>query len=107
MLESKDGTYIRVIGGKGNANGQFLGPSRICISQDGLKLYVADTSNHRVQVLESDGTHIQTIGVRGNADGQFIFPQGICLSPDGGELYVAHSSVSSLIDFKFHPLPLA
>jgi outer membrane protein assembly factor BamB len=54
----------------------------IAWSDDGT-MYVTDTDNARVQVLDSEGTLIGTWGSRGDEDGQFKAPVWIARSPDG------------------------
>ena len=52
VLRYSDGAHVRTIGSFGSGNGQFHGPcGGIAIDSDGL-IVVADTCNHRVQVLE-------------------------------------------------------
>ena len=47
-----DGAHVRTIGSQGSGNGQFNSPfGGIAIDSDG-RIVVADTNNHRVQVLE-------------------------------------------------------
>ncbi len=52
VLRYSDGAHVRTIGGQGSGNGQFYSPyGGIAIDSDG-RIVVADTLNHRVQVLE-------------------------------------------------------
>ena len=52
MLRYSDGAHVRTIGSGGSGNGQFSFPyGGIAIDSDG-RIVVADTYNHRVQVLE-------------------------------------------------------
>jgi tripartite motif-containing protein 71 len=52
VLRYSDGAHVRTIGSVGAGNGQFYIPSGgIAIDSDG-RIVMADTSNHRVQVLE-------------------------------------------------------
>ena len=43
-------------------------------------LVVADTGNHRVQVVREDGTFVRWFGSEGLEDGRFI---DVCVGPDG------------------------
>lgn len=56
---SSDGTYISSFGGTGSEPGKLSCPHGISIdTRNGEpELYVADRSNHRIQVLTLDGTH--------------------------------------------------
>jgi tripartite motif-containing protein 71 len=52
VLRYSDGAHVRTIGSEGSGNGQFNRPcGGIAIDSDG-RIVVADTNNHRVQVLE-------------------------------------------------------
>ena len=52
LLRYSDGAHVRTIGSGGSGNGQFSFPyGGIAIDSDG-RIVVADTYNHRVQVLE-------------------------------------------------------
>ena len=46
-------SYISKFGSNGQGNGQFSNPRGICIDQEG-KVYIADYSNHRIQVFHND-----------------------------------------------------
>lgn len=90
VFNAIDGTLIRTIDSPGRKND-------ICISHDGEVLFVADFSNHQIQVLRAtDGTPIQSIGKE-----RIRYPNSLCLSQEG-ELYVADGSnsikVFSVID---------
>jgi len=53
----------QVIGHYGTGNGQFRHPRDVAVSRDG-KLFVADTYNHRVVVLNADGSHYRNLGAK-------------------------------------------
>ena len=65
----------------------FVNPSGIAIDNDG-NMYVADTSNDRIQKFASDGTFQKTWGSSGTSDGQFDQPVGIAVDATGN-VYVA------------------
>jgi tripartite motif-containing protein 71 len=74
------------IGSAGSGDGQFDSPSGVDVDGDG-NLYVADTSNHRVQKLAADGTFLTKWGSRGAGIGEFDAPH--CVTVDGeGNVYV-------------------
>jgi streptogramin lyase len=83
-----------IIGSLGNGNGEFNYPSDISVDSNG-KLYVADLSNHRIQVFKPDGTHDFNIGkndnTSGTGDGEFYQPTGIAVDSNG-KIYVADKS---------------
>ena len=70
----------------GNGQQQFDLPQGIAASTSGL-IYVCDTNNHRIQVLNPDLTVHSTIGKKGTKLGQFIFPCGIAIDSQDA-LYV-------------------
>ncbi len=70
----------------------FDSPTGIAADRAGF-VYVSDTGNHRVQVLDSDGVHVSTIGRTGEpgqANDQFNSPARLVASSDA-VLYVADS----------------
>ena len=89
VLRFCDGAHLRSIGTDGRGAGQFSRPFDVCVS--GEHLLVADTNNHRVQVLTMDGAHVHTIGSEGNADGLFVGPSALCMSPAGDRLFVVEA----------------
>jgi DNA-binding beta-propeller fold protein YncE len=52
---SPDGRLLLVVGTRGSAAGEFLGPKGIAIDPTSGRIYVADTGNARVQRLSVDG----------------------------------------------------
>jgi sugar lactone lactonase YvrE len=82
-----------VIGSPGSEPGQFQNPRDIALAPDDT-LYVADTSNNRIQHLAADGSVLQVWGSfadisKGEAPGgTFYEPWGIAVGVDGS-VYVA------------------
>ena len=74
------------LGGAGN--GQFNKPRAIAIGPNDV-LYVADTYNNRIQVLDNNGNFIRTFGQMGSDPGQFLNPSGIVVDSSTGNIYVA------------------
>jgi hypothetical protein len=74
-------------GQTGSADGQFNAPRFLAVGPDG-SVYVADTSNNRVQKFTSDGAFLLAWGTVGGATGQFNAPAGVAVGPDGS-VYVA------------------
>ena len=75
---SSDGTFIESFGGLGSGPGQFATPHAMALDAQG-RLYVADRSNNRVEVLDLDGNYIDEFHHFGrpsdvfvNADGQLF-----------------------------------
>lgn len=72
--------------------GDFFEPQDFCVAEDG-KVYVADTKNNRIVVLNKEMTQteliIDSFDNEGTAD-TFNQPYGVCVS-ENGQLYVADS----------------
>ena len=81
--------YIGTIGRPGQGAGQFLRPAGLDLDHRGL-LYVADSGNNRVQVVDSEGNFVSEYGVRGWRTGEFDNPTDVALNFQRTELlYIA------------------
>jgi DNA-binding beta-propeller fold protein YncE len=80
--------FVREIGetSKETKQRQFDSPRALVAAGD--KLYVADTDNHRVVVLEQNGKTAFTWGMKGSKQGQLKTPSGIAVDRQG-RIYVA------------------
>ncbi len=67
-----DGSRLRVIGGEGDGPLQFSHPYQVWIAPDG-HVFVADSMNHRVQVLTPSLDFHCFVGV-----GHLVGPSGVC-----------------------------
>ena len=65
-------------------------PTGIAFDAASDRLYVADTTAHRVAVFDHNGTLVGQIGQRGVGDGEFNFPSYLWLTPQG-RLHVTDS----------------
>ena len=89
FLSSIDLSFLFSIGGNrgskpGPQPGEFLFPMGISIDEDRHRIIVADTYNHRVQVLSLiDGSFLFEFGSLGDQPGQFKYPQGLCIANQG------------------------
>jgi sugar lactone lactonase YvrE len=88
-----DGTFRCMLDAPGSAVGQVKNPFSLDVASDG-RIYVADSQNARVQVLEtvtlSGGACTirpravdPLLGSRGNGNGQFQITSGIAVDTDG------------------------
>jgi hypothetical protein len=50
----------------------------LCTDQDN-HIYVADSNNHRIQVLNVDGSFLHKFGEQGSQDGQLGLPEAMCM----------------------------
>ena len=69
-------------GSLGSGPGQFRAPKGLAIDADG-NIYVADSQNHRIQMLDANGHFLREWGGEGNGTGQFKEPWGIAVAPNG------------------------
>ena len=68
-------------GSSGSGDGEFHDAYDIAVSPNG-ELFVVESSNHRVQVLDRNGTYKRKFGSNGTAPGQFYRPRSIDVLPD-------------------------
>lgn len=77
--------FVKLIYGK-FGGGEFDKPMAVTVAND--RIYMADTTNKRVQILDRDGNQIKIFGSWGTKTGQFRFPYGIA-GDSKGRIYVA------------------
>jgi sugar lactone lactonase YvrE/thiol-disulfide isomerase/thioredoxin len=88
----------------GNPAAGLRFPGRLLVDQAGGRLFVADSNNDRLLVLDLDSLEVEQVfggAAPGFADGEagearFFRPQGLALSADGRTLYVADTENHSL-----------
>jgi DNA-binding beta-propeller fold protein YncE len=78
---------VEIIGDPGTAHGQFMNPLGLAVDRHGA-VYVADSSNHRVQRIGMNG-ELKVYGRPGNAPGELWGPTAIAVDPSGDFFYVA------------------
>ncbi len=90
--------YAGQFGVGGSGNGEFFYPNKIVVDGNG-NLYIADSSNNRVQKLDSNGNFISEIGLGvGSGDGHFFTPRDVAI--DGaGNIYVADADNNRIQKF--------
>jgi len=76
-----------------SAPGSFNSPTNLALDRKG-NLYIADTWNYRVQVLDPDGKFIRAFGAQGDRPGEFIRPKGIAVDSEG-HVYVADAEFNN------------
>jgi hypothetical protein len=77
-------------GQPGVGDGQFSSPSGIAVDSAG-NVFVADTSNHRIQKFDREGAYLLKWGSAGSGAGQFNSPQGVAVD-SADDVYVADSA---------------
>ena len=71
-----------------DANDRLNNPRDVALAPSGL-VYVADSSNDRIQIFNPDGSYHATLGMGyGTGDYQFKWPTGLYITADG-TIYVA------------------
>ncbi|MCY1260012.1 NHL repeat protein [compost metagenome] len=78
---------IYQIGSYGRLPGQMNNVIGVAYTSQG-QVVIADTLNHRVQILERNGRPVMTFGGLGSGVGQLNSPQGVAVSADG-EIFVS------------------
>lgn len=71
-----------VIGHQGEGSGLFNAPTAVAAGLDG-SMYVVDTLNHRVQILNASGEFVRSFGSAGDAPGYFARPKGVAIDGQG------------------------
>ena len=78
-----DGRFIASVGSQGSGQLQFNTPWAIAYNHTNNRVYVCDTRNNRITVLNHDLTFHGSFGSRGSEVGQLNFPGGISVSRNG------------------------
>ena len=100
--------FLTYFGGPGKPGqrdkGRFLFPTNVAVDRQG-NIYVADTGNYRVQILDPAGKFIRAFGAQGDAPGEFIRPKGIAVDSQG-HIYVADAEFNNFQIFTPEGQPL-
>jgi len=91
---TKDGTFIKAWGRKGNGPGEFDGPHAIAMDSRG-RLFVGDRSNNRIQIFDQNGTFIDQWK-------QFGRPSGIFIN-SGDTIFVIDSETKNVPGYGYNP----
>jgi ABC-type Fe3+ transport system permease subunit/DNA-binding beta-propeller fold protein YncE len=74
--------FLACYGKPGTAPGEFNRAEGTCLDAND-NLYVADSCNHRIQVLTSDGKFLREFGTPGSAPGELSYPYDVKMDPQG------------------------
>ena len=85
-----EGDCVKSVGSSKTGNGplQFDDPRGITVHPTTGQIFIAETSNHRIQVLNKDLTYSHSFGKRGTSPEQFYHPWDVTFDNEG-YLYVA------------------
>jgi len=83
------GSLITEWGRWGSADGEFMGIADLDVAPNG-NVYVADSSNYRIQYFSADGLFLGKWGVEGPGPGEFNLPSHVAVGP-AGTVFVADS----------------
>lgn len=90
--------YINTLGGPGQAAGRFIRPAGLDLDHRGL-IYVADSGNNRIQVVDSEGNFVSEYGVRGWRTGEFDNPTDVAINFQRTELLYAADTDNNRIQY--------
>ena len=94
VLDKQTGDTLLTFGEAGSELGQLYHPTNIALSPDGT-VYVADTTNFRIQEFSSDGELIRAFGAPGTGPGTFSRPKGIALDRENN-IYVVDAAFENV-----------
>ncbi len=89
--------FVTYIGGPNkqgqHEEGRFNAPTNVAVDRNGM-IYVADTWNYRIQILDANGKFVRAFGAQGDRPGEFIRPKGIAVDSEG-HIYVADAEFNN------------
>lgn len=83
-------------------NGSYFGPRGLVVQ--GSHIYISDTENNRVQVIDTDGNFIAKIGVEGTSASEFSTPIGITTGATN-QIFVVDSNNHRVQEFQLDQVP--
>ena len=80
-----DGNHVKSVGSSNTGNGplQFNEPRGITVQATTGQIFIADTHNHRIQVLNNDLTYLHSFGIRGWAPEHINSPYDVTFDKEG------------------------
>ena len=90
VVDIASGEPLFDFGKRGRDPGEFNFPRDIVVGKDG-RLYIVDSGNFRVQILDRDGKFLKSFGSVGRQPGQFARPKEIAVDREGN-VYVVDTA---------------
>ena len=87
---SSTGKLLQTVSKSGHKTLQFSYPRGIAVHPHTHKVYVTDTWNHRIQILNSDLTYSSSFGTKGTKEGEFNQPYDVSFDSLGRVYVVDH-----------------
>ena len=81
-----EGQFIASVGSQGSGELQFRFPWALAYNDTNNRVYVCDTNNNRITILNHDLTFHGSFGSKGSDAGQFNKPEGISVDSKGNVL---------------------
>ena len=89
--------FMKTIGKFGKGEGEFNECTDIAFDHKNQWMYVVESGNNRVQVLDTNGTFLHYIGIQDSGESILSEPQGISIN--GGYVYVTEKGGSRVSMF--------
>ena len=89
---SLDGTFTASVGTEGSGKLEFNTPYAVATNDKTELIYVCDTKNGRIQILNEDLTYCSNFGSKGSDPGQFQYPTDIVINRIGEVLIADYSN---------------
>lgn len=97
LVFDRGGSLVKELGTQGSAPGEFQYPNAAAAGDNGL-IYVSDSNNGRVQVLDPSGRLAGAVAVSGQA-GKAGLPRGLVLDYNG-HLFVADTANNAVLIYR-------
>lgn len=94
VLDKRTGELLSAFGGPGNKEGEMAHPTNIAIGPNG-DIFVAETTNFRIQRFTADGRHVRFYGEVGDSPGKFARPKGIAIDHNE-RIYVSDAAFQNV-----------
>ena len=102
-LQLEDGTWVKTISSSDTEDGKF-NPFGLALDEAKSRLYVCDSDNHRIQVIDCkdncDKLFVQSFESKGLLGGIVSSPKDIALDPNNDHLFITDYEAGGVQIFK-------